>query len=59
MDIDTRMLKITPGILIFGNLLLHWLIANKSRKFQNALSAPSFGWRAPGAKLALRFSAIE
>jgi len=34
-------LTITPGNLIFEKLLLHWLTANKSRKFQNALSGTS------------------
>jgi len=41
MDIDARVLMITPGNLTFGKLLLHWLIANKSRKTQNALSHTS------------------
>jgi len=45
MDIDARMPTITPGILIFGNLLLHWLTANKSRNFQIALSGTVF-WTA-------------
>jgi|TARA_R110000796_G_scaffold232545_1_gene350952 hypothetical protein len=48
LDTDAQMLTITPGNLIFEKLLLHWLTANKSRKFQNALPDTS------GAKSHLR-----
>ncbi|KCZ57418.1 hypothetical protein HY30_04420 [Hyphomonas chukchiensis] len=42
MDNDAQMPTITPGNLIFEKLLLHWLAANKARKFQNALSDTVF-----------------